>query len=280
MEKVNIYLADGSFEGRVVISGQSSKIKMIRTCRSNVNQYLQDLKLPGVYFLIIGSDIYVGESDNIETRILNSHRDNIHTNWQSVICFSCTDPIELRERRFLENAFCEYIRRMGWNCITRKPKPENCNQNYRKIHYLNKMTPDKRDACNQYFEDIKYYLSFIKSTVFYGCGTILVSQASHSARSSRNTVYFKCCGSGACAMGYDSPNGFTVCKDSIVSREIGTSLSQRQKELRLRLINDGTILGNKFTREFEFVSRATASNVILGRSSNAHIEWKREEEQV
>ena len=280
MEKVNIYLADGSFEGRVVISSQSSKIKMIRSCRSCINHYLQDLELPGVYFLIIGSDIYVGESDNIETRILNSHRDNIHTNWQSVICFPCTDPIELRERRFLENAFCEFVRKMRWNCITLKPKPENCNKNYRKTHYLNRMTPDKRDACNQYFEDIKYYLSFIKSTVFCDCGTTSVSQVPRDSQSSRSVIYYKCNGSGACARGYDSPNGFTVCKDSIVSREIGTSLSHRQKELRLRLINDGTILGNKFTRDFEFVSRATASNIILGRSSNAHIEWKREEEQV
>lgn len=278
MKAVRIYLSDESLSGRVTMWSTTSKIKMIRTDRSNVNLFQGDLNKPGVYLLIIGTDIYVGESDKISSRITNSHRDNIHTHWHTVIGFPCSDAIEEKGRKFLENALCELVWENGWNCITRTPQRRNCNRNYREREYLRRMNADDRDSCNQYLEDIKYYLSFIKGTIFNRLSSD--NQAISSQRRRESQTYYRCNGSGASARGYDSANGFTVCKDSIVSHEIGTSLPQRQKELRLRLINDGTILGNKFTREFEFVSRATASNIIWGRSSNAHIEWKREEEQV
>lgn len=273
MQNLSITLSDGTFNGAVTMQS-SSKFHVVRAARSLVSTFSQDLDEPGLYFLLVDNNsIYVGQSGirKVGERIMNTHRREIDSNWHTVIGFMCSErTITTNELLYMENALCEYVHKSSFNCLTTSPSRNSCNTTYRKTHYH--LSGNQINACNLYIEDIKHYLSFLKDTMFNVSSC--PSQPASPQRGRENPTYYKCEGAGASAIGYDSANGFTVCKDSLVSNHIGSSLSQRQKELRLELVNNGVILGNKFTRDFEFVSRATASNIILGRSSNANIEWK------
>ena len=92
------------------------------------------------------------------------------------------------------------------------------------------------------------------------------------------TLYLYCKSqSGANATGFVSPEGFTVLKGSTISGHIVASFKQQGKtyyNLRNRLIKDGVIQDDIFTKDYEFSAPSAASAVILGHTSNGNVDWK------
>lgn len=63
MRGLKIYLADGTYNGTVTMSSDSSKISAIRVAREKIRDYDNELGGPGVYLLLVGSDaVYVGQT--------------------------------------------------------------------------------------------------------------------------------------------------------------------------------------------------------------------------
>ena len=92
-----------------------------------------------------------------------------------------------------------------------------------------------------------------------------------------DTDYLYCKGQTASAKGFISSGGLTVLKGSRVSYKITSSFESHGKSyyrLRLQLENDGTIVDQHFTRNYEFNAPSAASAVIMGRTSNGNIDWK------
>ena len=90
MRGLRIYLADGTYTGTVTMSSDSSKISAIRVTRENISNYENELGGPGVYLLLVGSNvIYVGQTglDTIQKRIQNTHSGNIDSLWHTVSVF-------------------------------------------------------------------------------------------------------------------------------------------------------------------------------------------------
>ncbi len=56
MKELNIYLADGSFGGNVVMESPTSKITAVRVKRQEIQNLDNELNQRGVYLLLIGSD--------------------------------------------------------------------------------------------------------------------------------------------------------------------------------------------------------------------------------
>lgn len=63
MRGLRIYLADGTYNGTVTMSSDSSKISAIRVTRENISNYENELDGAGLYMLLVGSNaVYVGQT--------------------------------------------------------------------------------------------------------------------------------------------------------------------------------------------------------------------------
>ena len=65
--------------------------------------------------------------------------------------------------------------------------------------------------------------------------------------------------------------------DSIISDHVVKSFETRGKgyyTLRLKLIDDGIIVDDRFTKDYEFTAPSAASAVVLGHNSNGNEDWK------
>lgn len=85
---------------------------------------------------------------------------------------------------------------------------------------------------------------------------------------------------GVEATGFESPAGFVVLKGSqaVKDEKLTPTVPSYAKELRANLCTQGVLLKDKdffsFSQDYIFSSPSTASDVILGRSSNGRTEWK------
>ena len=95
MRGLKIYLADGTYEGTVTMSSDSSKISVIKVKKENIKDYENELNGPGIYLLLVASEaVYVGQTglDTIQRRILNTHSGDIDSSWHTVLGCKFADP--------------------------------------------------------------------------------------------------------------------------------------------------------------------------------------------
>ena len=126
------------------------------------------LNEPGIYLLLVDSgSVYVGQSglDTVGKRIVNTHACSIDSLWHTVVGFVAkTKTISSNELLYIENAMCEYVHANYPKCLTSSPSKANCNAAYRKTHY--KLNIGQIQSCDQYVEDIQYYISCFPKGIF------------------------------------------------------------------------------------------------------------------
>lgn len=76
------------------------------------------------------------------------------------------------------------------------------------------------------------------------------------------------------AVGHIAPDGFVVHSGTVISDVLTPSFPPRLALKRQMLIDEGSIVDNKFVIDVTFASPSTSASVILGRSANGQIEWK------
>ena len=158
MNGLNLYLADGTLNGPVVMTSTSSFFYSVRVKRADIPNYANDLNYPGVYMHLIGTDtVYVGQSglSTVGKRVLSPHSGNIDNMWHTVVGFGCKNPnISNNELLFIENALCEFAHANYTNCVTISPSKSNCNATYRTGDRDSPWSPDR-------------FIGFLKSYLFY-----------------------------------------------------------------------------------------------------------------
>ena len=168
MNRLSIYLADGTFDGPITMSSPASSFTAIRVRRADMNQYVEDLNKPGIYLLLIGNDtVYVGQSglDTIGNRAVNTHSGTIDSSWHTLVAFACKETtISSNELLYIENAMCEYAHAHYSHCATTSPARANCNAAYRNSHYH--LGSSSIHTCNAYIKDIEFYIKHFGSSVF------------------------------------------------------------------------------------------------------------------
>ena len=90
MKGINIYLADGSYDGPILMTSTSLNFTAVRVAREQVSQYASELAEPGVYLLLVDTgSVYVGQSglDTAGKRIVNAHSGSIDASWHTVVGF-------------------------------------------------------------------------------------------------------------------------------------------------------------------------------------------------
>lgn len=97
------------------------------------------------------------------------------------------------------------------------------------------------------------------------------------AKVTKHDKYVISAARGANAAVVLTSEGIVMLKDSqVASSEVpSTPLSVIKK--RQDLLDSGVVKDNKFTKDYLFSSPSTAAAVIMGRSANGLIEWKKED---
>lgn len=263
MRGLKIYLADGTYDGTVTMSSDSSKISAIRVAKENIQDYENELDGPGIYLLLVDLDaVYVGQTglDTIQRRILNTHSGNIDSLWHTVLGFKFTDPnISSNELQFIENAMCEYAHAHFSKCLTTTPKRINCTKAFRKRHYH--LSGVQIHTCENYIRDIEFYISIFPSGIFV---------AAHHDQE-REILHLS--GNKVAATAYIVDNQTIVCKGSEFCATETPSCQRYIRNYRRQLIAEGKVKDGHFIEDVPFPSPSKAAACITGGSANGRKQW-------
>jgi len=198
--------------------------------------------------------VYIGESEDCSIRLKDHNREKDF--WtHAIVMRSSKKAFTKGHVKFLEYLAIKEARRLGWYLIENKGIPN-------KTHVLEPMEADLLDA----FETIKILLS----TLGYGLFDELDSQE-------KDIFYINSV--GVKATGEYTDDGFVILKGSEARIKESKSLYGRVSDIRIRLLNDGTIKkkGEEkfvFEKNYKSSSPSSASDLIIGNSTNGWDVWK------
>lgn len=255
---VTTYLIDSDPNG-TQYSFISNKIcQMFVVPRSNLSYLNEQEKLQKpAFYILIGEDettkpqAYIGETENFKERVKD--HDNKKGFWQKALIFVSKDEdITKADVQYLEHkAIAEAKKANTFVLSENKQIPKAPN-----------LPEHQRDAMDEFFEDIKFLVSFMGCNIF----DILQPKEEH-------LFYTK--GRGCNAKGYYSSSGFTVLKGSILANNCVTSFNWKEK--REKLIKEYATFENGnwvMNSDKTFSSPSTAADFCIGSSNNGWLVWK------
>lgn len=255
---VTTYLIDGDPNG-TQYSFISNKIcQMFVVPRSNLSYLNKQEKLQKpAFYILIGEDettkpqAYIGETENFKERVKD--HDNKKGFWQKALIFVSKDEdITKADVQYLEHKAIDEAKKANTFVLSENkqvPKAPN-------------LPEHQRDAMDEFFEDIKFLVSFMGCNIF----DILQPKEEH-------LFYTK--GRGCNARGYYNSSGFTILKGSILANNCVTSFNWKEK--REKLIKEYATFENGnwvMNSDKTFSSPSTAADFCIGSSNNGWLVWK------
>lgn len=262
-KKIELFLVQGTMDGLVTAELSNWNGKAIKIPRTDVlDCERDDIRGVGVYFLfcqdeVSGKDaVYIGEAENVYQR-LKQHMaaykaGNEAYYWNTAVCF-ISSMLNKALIRYLEDQLVSIAKSCGkYDVLT-------------KTTYDTWLKEADIASMGEFIENIKVLL-----------GTLGYKVLVPAPQGDEKTVYLYCKCGERMAKGFITTNGFTVVKDSAVSKGVVPSFIQDNSyyKLRQRLEADGTICEGTFSRDYEFSSPSAAAAVVRGSHSNGNILWK------
>lgn len=262
-KRIELFLVDGNPDGIITAEISNWNGKTIKIPRSEIrNSTREDLKKAGVYFLICKEDdsshsVYIGEAENIQNRLLchindyNAGKEKYY--WFEALIFIGND-LNKTSIRYLENKLVNFTKAA------------------KRVRVLTKNTYKNtviKESESSPLEEFLYYVKLIMNTLGYKFLEPVISQETNKQE------YLFLNSKGTNAKGLITNEGFVVLKGSVISNGITQSFTKDERnKLREKLINDGTIKGFKFTKDYIFSSPSSAASIIRGTAINGLSEWK------
>lgn len=261
-KSISLFLIEGTSDGVVACELFNWTGKGFKIPRSRLKELSErdDLKRAGVYFLV-GRDetdseaAYVGEAEEVYKRILQ-HQDKDF--WTEALVFISKD----------ENLNKAHIKYLEYTL-------HKSSINAARYQIINSNTPSKpaiseaeRAVMTEFAENLKLLV-----------GTMGYKLFEHLTKKSvtREEQYFISAARGADATAVVTSEGMVVRKDSKVAISEVPSTPQAFRVKREKLMSEGVIKDFVFTKDYLFTSPSTAAAVVMGRSANGLIEWKRKD---
>lgn len=261
-KSISLFLIEGASDGVVACELFNWTGKGYKIPRSRLKELSKraDLKRAGVYFLV-GRDetdseaVYVGEAEEVYKRILQ-HQDKDF--WTEALIFISKDEN-------LNKAHIKYL-----EYILHKSAIEAA-----RYKIINSNTPNKpaiseaeRAVMSEFAENLQLLV-----------GTMGYKLFEHLTKKSipKQERYFIAAARGADATSVVTSEGIVVRKGSKVATSEVPSTPQAFRAKRANLMNEGVIKDFVFTKDYLFSSPSTAAAVVMGRSANGLIEWKRKD---
>lgn len=264
---IRIFVADGDPEGLRVIERSNWNGKALIFPRSIFPDIKkrEEFGRTGVYLLVgpredgEGDMLYIGEGDPVRPR-LESHYAKKDF-WTRAVFFVTSQQGELNKAhvQYLEARLVEQAHAAKRMSLDNQNKP-------------NRPTLNEADQADMevFLRNILQILPLLGVSAF---------EKPVGTKSSRNRLYLT--GKGVKAEGYESNEGFVVCKGSQAVLESVPSMATHLGgiyDVRQKLIESGVMVPQRdqyvFTQDYSFSSPSTAAAVVLGRSANGRVDWK------
>jgi hypothetical protein len=261
-KSISLFLMDGKPDGVVACELFNWTGKGFRIPRSRLKELAQrsDLKKAGVYFLV-GKDeeeadvVYIGEAEDVYKRLLQ-HQDKDF--WSEALTFvSKDDNLNKAHIKYLEFSLHQEVVEVG-RCKLFNSNTPNCPA----------ISEPDQAAMSEFAENLQLLVGTMGFKFF---------QKLTKSKVTKHDKYIISAARGANATAVLTSEGIVVLKDSqIASSEVPSTPVPVIKK-RKDLVDSGIVKESKFTKDYLFSSPSMAAAVIMGRSANGLIEWKKED---
>ncbi len=266
--KIQILVADGRPDGLRLVE-KSNWIGLGIVCPrgrySWAKKARDEFSRSGVY-LLVGQDgdplpkLYVGESEEVKTRLDRHYGEEDKDFWQQAIVFTTKGtPLNKAEIKYLEASLLKLARKYG------RSKLQNTNKSR-----LPRLSEADRAEMDGYLDELLSLLPVLGVPFF-----------EREEAPSREGEVYHVDRSGCKAAGFETNMGFTVREGSLARESTVPSMKEqapgyyRQRE---ELINEGVLVKKtghyRFKRDWLFSSPSAAAAVCLGSNANGLTEWK------
>ena len=259
---ISLFLMNGTPNGVVACELFNWTGKGFKIPRSELKSLSNrdDLKKAGVYFLI-GKDeedsdlVYIGEAEYVYKRILQHQEKDF---WTEVLTFVSKDEN-------LNKAHIKYLEFFLHKAVTEAARYKISNNNTPNC-------PSISEADQAVMTEFAANLQLLVGTMGYK-----FFQKLTKSRVAKQEKYIISAARGANAKSVITPEGIVVLKGSSVAASEVPSTPKAVSQKRHELIKTEIIKEFKFTKDFLFSSPSTAAAVVMGRSANGLLEWKKED---
>lgn len=265
-KKIELFLKNGSFSGTVTAELSNWSGKAFKISRDDVEDEpeLDDI---GVYFLFCGnpaSEVYIGESENIRSR-LKQHKADFITKkekffWDVAVCVTGRD-LDKSKIKYLENLLVNAARDVGnFFVLTKASSPAT------------KIKASSAAEMDEFADIVKTLTEVLGYNVFGKAG----GASAKPIPSAKAMGQF---GLSSVKLNVDAKmetdgKTFIVKKGSRISSVLGPSMRKSLEEIRKEMTSKGKLGSDCVIQEdVEFASPSAAAVFVLGRSANGKTEW-------
>lgn len=266
-KSIRVFLMDGQSTGLLTAEIMNWTGKVIVAPRSQLEKLANrdEAKRTGAYLLVGSSPnnylkekVYVGESDNILSRITNEHDKNKEFWTKAALIISKDENITKAHARYLESRLIEIIRTAGRADLENGTNPQ---------------VPALPEAD---ISDMDYFIDQLRIVLpVLGMGFLQPMPKAEAAES----PLFTCKQGNIEARAKEIGNEFVVLKGSAARIE-GVKSWDSYVTLRDQLVADGKLIKSPnadtyiFSENVVFSSPSAAGACVLARNANGRIEWK------
>jgi hypothetical protein len=221
----------------------------------------EEFERTGVYILVGESDsstlptVYIGEGDPVKPRLEQHYSKKDFWSW--CIFFTSKDGS-------LNKA---HVKHLESRLIEKAKEAKQCSLDNIQDSQLPTLTEAEKADAESFLLDMLSIFPLVGLNIF---------EAAKKPKSKNKILYISA--KGLSGSGYESPNGFTVCKGTQVFGKVTKSADKFISTIRADLLNQKVIIPDGehyiFTQDYSFSSVSSAASVVLARNANGRIEWK------
>jgi hypothetical protein len=226
----------------------------------------QQIDSPGIYVLQgddpddeFGSQIYVGQSENVRNRLTQHQGDDAKDFWTDTIVFVSSSGA-------LNRALISYLE---GELISRAKKSKRA-----KVANGTQPSPPSLSAVDSavaagFLAEMLSILPVLGLDVF-----------DEPTRSTSPRRQYELSSGGATALGEDRSDGFLVQRGATARKEVRDSLKPSSRRFRQQLITSGVMVADgdhyQLVEDYLFKSPSAAATILIGGHTNGRVEFKDE----
>lgn len=266
-KKIELFLKNGSFSGTVTAELSNWSGKAFKISRDDVEgePELEDI---GVYFLFCGnpaSEVYIGESENIRSRLKQHKADYLSKKekffWDIAVCVTGRD-LDKSKIKYLENLLVNAARDVGnFSVLTKASSPAT------------KIKASSAAEMDEFADIVKTLTEVLGYNVFGKAGGASAKPIPAATKAMGQFRLLSVKLNVDAKMETDGKT-FIVKKGSRISSVLGPSMRKSLEEIRKDMTSRGKLGSDCVIQEdVEFESPSAAAVFVLGRSANGKTEW-------
>ena len=265
-KKIELFLKSGSFSGTVTAELSNWSGKAFKISRDDVDgeSELDDI---GVYFLFCGNpatEVYIGESENIRTRLKQHKADYLAGKekflWDVAVCITGRD-LDKAKIKFLENLLINEAKKVGnYVVLTKASSPSTV------------IKASSKAEMEEFADIVKTMTEVLGYNVFGKSRATAAPAPTPSKPMGQFTIVSTKLNAEATLV--TDGTTFTVKKGSRLSAVMGPSMHPSLDALRKEMTSKGKLGSDCVIQEdADFTSSSSAAVFVLGRSTNGKTAW-------